>query len=158
MPCFLTCIFASSLPPPCSLLAPYRSRELLLKHNLDHVNSLPKTSDLESKSLQWLPSLCRNLAAVFSLDLTLNLSLSPIPGTLVPCSPGQASDLGPLHWLAFLPGMLLPWSAIWFTFLFCFGKNRYISTTYCYVSVCVPSAMDTVTEKLYSSYPCRAFA
>lgn len=117
MLCFLSGILALSLPPIAAW-------ELLLKHNLDHVNSSLKTSDLESKSLQWLPSLSRDLAAVFSLDLTLNLSLSPIPGTLVPCSPGQASALGPLHWLVFLPGMLLPWIAIWFTFLlFCFGKK-----------------------------------
>ena len=144
---------------PCSLLAPYSSMGTLVKTQFWSCQFFAQNLWLRVKVLARLPSLCRDLAAVFSLDLTLNLCLSPIPGTLVPCSPGQASALGPLHWLVFLPGMLLPWIAIWFTFLlFCFGKNRDISTTYCYVSVCVPSATDTVTEKLYSSYPCGALA
>lgn len=58
MLCFLSGILALSLPPIAAW-------EPLLKHNLDHVNSLLKPLT-ESKSLQWLPSLGRDLAAVFS--------------------------------------------------------------------------------------------
>ena len=82
---------------PCSLLAPYSSMGTLVKTQFWSCKFFAQNLWLRVKVLARLPSLCRDLAAVFSLDLTLNLSLSPIPGTLVPCSPGQASALGPLH-------------------------------------------------------------